>query len=132
MGVPKFYRWLSERYPLLNQPVKLRGAPQIDNLVGSRVCVARRRRACVLAGRNAAARTPDFRGRSRRVCEPPGTAPRPFAVSAAARLPCVASRRGHSSAVGPPPVTTRAWPRTGLTRARVAFPSVPGHERRDP
>ena len=33
MGVPKFFRFLSERYPLLNQPVKLRGAPGIDNLV---------------------------------------------------------------------------------------------------
>ena len=32
MGVPKFFRFLSERYPLLNQPVKLRGAPEIDNL----------------------------------------------------------------------------------------------------
>lgn len=32
MGVPKFFRFLSERYPLLNQPVKLRGAPGIDNL----------------------------------------------------------------------------------------------------
>ena len=30
MGIPKFYRWLSERYPLVGQPIS--NIPEIDNL----------------------------------------------------------------------------------------------------
>ena len=30
-GVPKFYRWLSERYPMVNQQLE-HGAPTLDNL----------------------------------------------------------------------------------------------------
>ncbi|DBA92644.1 TPA: hypothetical protein ACH3X1_002861 [Trebouxia sp. C0004] len=32
MGIPKFYRWLSERYPLLNQPTDVGETPLVDNL----------------------------------------------------------------------------------------------------
>lgn len=32
MGVPKFYRWISERYPCLSETVKEYQIPEFDNL----------------------------------------------------------------------------------------------------
>jgi len=32
MGIPKAYRFFSERWPLLNQPVKTRLQGEVDNL----------------------------------------------------------------------------------------------------
>jgi 5'-3' exonuclease len=32
MGVPKFYRWISERYPCLSQVIKEYQIPEFDNM----------------------------------------------------------------------------------------------------
>ena len=32
MGIPRFYRWLSERYPLINENITAEQIPEFDNL----------------------------------------------------------------------------------------------------
>jgi len=32
MGIPRFYRWLSERYPLINEHITAEQIPEFDNL----------------------------------------------------------------------------------------------------
>ncbi|KAK9476015.1 XRN 5'-3' exonuclease N-terminus-domain-containing protein [Lipomyces japonicus] len=32
MGIPKFFRWISERYPYISQPIEGENAPEFDNL----------------------------------------------------------------------------------------------------
>ena len=32
MGIPRFYRWLSERYPQMNEKVSEAEIPEFDNL----------------------------------------------------------------------------------------------------